>query len=177
MQGKRRLPEQGAFAKLVEQQICFHDALLVREREDEDAVPALLGVELRQMSRVQQTARFLEVESEREGERQNFCARGILVAGKDMVGVCGFESRGADDIAFRSILLREKLREIIMQGHFLQMLLIHFYEMCDVFFPLEFMEQFVRILFLFFRHEENPLCFHHKAGEDGRQANRREILL
>ena len=112
MQGKRRLPEQGAFAKLVEQQICFHDALLVREREDEDAVPALLGVELRQLSRVQQTARFLEVESEREGERQNFCARGILVAGKDMVGVCGFESRGADDIAFRSILLREKLREI-----------------------------------------------------------------
>ena len=84
----------------------------MREREDEDAVPALLGVELRQMSRVQQTARFLEVESEREGERQNFCARGILVAGKDMVGVCGFESRGADDIAFRSILLREKLREI-----------------------------------------------------------------
>ena len=111
MQGKR-LPKQGAFAKLVEQQICFHDALLVREREDEDAVPALLGVELRQMSRVQQTARFLEVESEREGKRQNFCARGILVAGKDMVGVCGFESRGADDIAFRSILLREKLREI-----------------------------------------------------------------
>ena len=84
----------------------------MREREDEDAVPALLGVELRQMSRVQQTARFLEVESERESKRQNFCARGILVAGKDMVGVCGFESRDADDIAFRSILLREKLREI-----------------------------------------------------------------
>ena len=74
MQGKRRLPEQGAFAKLVEQQICFHDALLVREREDEDAVPSLLGVELRQMSRVQQAARFLEVEFKREGERQKFCA-------------------------------------------------------------------------------------------------------
>ena len=74
MQGKRRLPEQGAFAKLVEQQICFHDALLVREREDEDAVPALFGVELWQMSRVQQAARFLEVEFKREGERQKFCA-------------------------------------------------------------------------------------------------------
>ena len=46
----------------------------MREREDEDAVPALLGVELRQVSRVQQTARFLEVEFKREGERQKFCA-------------------------------------------------------------------------------------------------------
>lgn len=73
-----------------------------------------------------------------------------------MVGVCDFESLGADDIAFCSILLREKLREIIVQEHFLQMLLVRLDEMCDVFLLLEFMEQFVRILFLFFRHEENP---------------------
>ena len=74
MQGKRRLSEQGSLAELVEQQVRFHDALLVRECEDEDAVPALFGVELRQMSRVQQAARFLEVEFKREGERQKFCA-------------------------------------------------------------------------------------------------------
>ena len=33
MQGKRRLSEQGGLAELVEQQVRFHDALLVRECE------------------------------------------------------------------------------------------------------------------------------------------------